>query len=349
MVYLKEWAEDSFLLIQADWTAGMVRELLDEAPAAELTHIIIHRVEDSGEYYYLFTYLEAVDRLSSVDAEMPIRYVFNLHEYGETTRADAYGDAETAPDHVVIMDEGELVGFYDARTPPPFLEYNRGEDGENTVCSFITKYDEKVPLHQTMTLAVSLSATLDAAPAAGSNIAVPIGETVDIYVRAKSGFEIIGSNEGSLAITGVGATVPLKFELKAIKEGPGKIVVSAIYEGQYMGITLAPMVVGENVTVDDTTVESEMNLLPVSIHKPDLKLIIMETEYKGYPAIEFSLDARDPDLQLKLKTYGPIPFRDNPAKFFTDFFKDIDELNPRTADERLMTEMQLGSKGLCSI
>ena len=63
---LRDVASDSFYLLQVDSDPEEALRLLDEGP--DVSHVIVHRVEDDEEYYYLFERGEAAHRLLHASA-----------------------------------------------------------------------------------------------------------------------------------------------------------------------------------------------------------------------------------------------------------------------------------------
>ena len=79
--------------------------------------------------------------------------------------------------------------------------------------------------------------------ATGLGIDVAVGETVDILVQPRRGFEVVGDAHGSLEVPASGESLPLQFKLRAVDVGKGIIRVVVFSQGEPLGvITLEPTV-----------------------------------------------------------------------------------------------------------
>jgi hypothetical protein len=360
MNYLHEMANDSFVLVQADWSAGDGRELIK---GLEVSHVIIHRTEPGEDYYYLYTRDEARQRLDGADDEVPVTVVFDLHEWQATPVADAFSDAEQATgrwNRIVVMDEGDIVGFYDAYVKPDVEDWLRGDPGtvyeitgspeptELVPRSLVTKFPVKVPLEKTVSLLVHLSKEPQAEPESLPElpVTVPLGATVDVVVEAKRGFEIVGDHEQSLVVVDASETLPVQFKLKATELGQGDIRVLGFHQGGCLGmIRLAPVVVASTEAVSLEPQSQEQEVTPVSIHQPDLSLLILETRDGDQPALVMRLTATDPSLGLFFTSFGPVRFRTDPAKYVSEFFAEIDKLKLKTESQRANAADWLEARG----
>ena len=123
-MYLHEVASDSYVLLQAKWAVGKARELIGHL---DPTHVIVHRSEPTDSYY-LYTKSEAMGRLANHDAQTTLFDAFNLHESTATPTSDAFAAADEVPDRAVVLEEGRVVGFFDATVPPTERGTKRGSD-----------------------------------------------------------------------------------------------------------------------------------------------------------------------------------------------------------------------------
>jgi hypothetical protein len=120
--------------------------------------------------------------------------------------------------------------------------------------------------------------------------------------------------------------LPLQFKLKATELGPGKVRVLAFRQGQPLGaMTLAPTVMPALEAVVDRRRSHEQQMASVSVHAPDLSLLILETASAGKPAFTFRLTALDHSWGLNLKRSGPVPLRLDPIQYFQDFFTIVQQ------------------------
>ena len=197
--------------------------------------MIVHRSEPT-DFYYLYTKSEAIGRLANHDAQTTLFDAFNLHEYTATPSSDAFAAADEVPDRAVVMEEGRVVGFFDATVPPTERGTRRGDSqpgpgGVQPVPrSLVPQFPDQVRLAEIVSLLVSLSAE----PAQGSAlpVALPVGSTIDVVVVPKRGLVLEGKGEGSLVILDQQETLPLQFKLRATELGPARLQVLAFHQGQ---------------------------------------------------------------------------------------------------------------------
>ena len=261
----------------------------------------------------------------------------------------------------MAIEDGHVIGFLDDTVPPPFLEgpkepqwsWDPGKVGfgfyeppnEPVSRSLVTGFPERVELGTSTILKVSISAAgkTDAGPLA---IAVPIGSKIDIVVEPESGFELEGPDEGNLVVSDEKQTLPLRFKLKAVTLGQGKIRIYAYQGVQPLGVmTVSATVVSALEIADTESIERERPLVSVSVHQPDLALYIFQHKYGGHPGFTMKLTALDPSLGLDFKTFGPVPFNTDPAQYFKSFFEEIKNLRLDKPEERETASLILNAKG----
>ncbi|HMB07611.1 MAG TPA: TCAD7 domain-containing protein, partial [Isosphaeraceae bacterium] len=113
--------------------------------------MIVHHSEPTDSYY-LYTKSEARGRLANHDAQTTLFDAFNLHESTATPTSDAFAAADEVPDWAVVMEEGRVVGFFDATVPPTERGTRRGDgepgyDGVQPVPrSLVTQFPDQVRL-----------------------------------------------------------------------------------------------------------------------------------------------------------------------------------------------------------
>ncbi len=344
-MYLHEIASENFVIVQAGWTAGQARQLIERLRPG---HVIVHRAE-APEAYYLFTRREAMQSLAGAAEAQAVREVLSVQDREPTAALDAYSRAETAPDRVLVTEDGQVIGLFDAGAPPG-LEWGRAflPGAKRALApvprSLLADLAERLPLGQPVSLLVYLSAF--AAEGAGMPLALPLGSTVDVVVQPKRGLALEGGGEGSLTVTDEEETLPLQFKLRGTELGPARLRVLAFHQGQPLGaLTLAPTVVPAEEAGDVERLGHEQALGDWSVHQPDLSLLILEHQSAGQPAFTFRLTASDPGLGLNLKRFGPVQLRVDPQRYFQEFFQDIENLPVRTAEDRGRAEQRLAAKG----
>ncbi len=112
---LDELVLQSFVLIQADAMAGVVRTALATSTA---THVVVERYEGNAQYWYLFP-IEQARAMLAGDRDGPIVDAFGLHEWSASPTLPAGADTTNAPRRAVILREGHAVGFIDRDFQPP--------------------------------------------------------------------------------------------------------------------------------------------------------------------------------------------------------------------------------------
>src|SRR5512135_257113 len=346
-MYLHEVASDSYVLLHARGAVGKARELIG---CLDPTHVIVHRSEPTDSYY-LYTKSEAIGRLVHHDAQRTLFDAFNLNESTATPTSDAFAAADEVPDRAVVMEEGRVVGFFDATVPPTEKGTKRGggEYGPARVRpvprSLVTQFPDQTPLAEIVSLLVSLSAE----PAEGSTlpVALPVGSAIDVVVVPKRGLVLEGKGEGTLVVSDQQETLPLQFKLRGTELGPAKLQVLAFHQGQPLGaIPLAPTVVPAEQAVGETRVSRQRNMTSITAaHQPDLTLLILEHQSNGQAVLTFRLTAADAGLELNLKPFGPVTLRTDPFHYFQEFFKDIESWPVSSPQDKAKVEQRLAAKG----
>jgi hypothetical protein len=107
--------DETFILLPAHWTVERAGRFLD---GQECTHIVIRREEPGKVYHYLYPRKDAQAVLDRVQPQTTLFVAFDLHEYTSTDERDAHSSAEAVPDRAVVLEEGRVVGFFDAKWPP---------------------------------------------------------------------------------------------------------------------------------------------------------------------------------------------------------------------------------------
>lgn len=124
--------EETFVLLLAHWS---VERALRFLAGQECTHIVIRRERAARIYHYLYSRGRIEGALGRADPSAMLEDALDLHEYTSTEERDPSSDAETAPDRAVVLEDGAVVGFFDATRLPPALEVafetaRRGMRGE---------------------------------------------------------------------------------------------------------------------------------------------------------------------------------------------------------------------------
>ena len=112
---LRKLMEETFVLLPARWSAEQAVRFLD---GQSWTHIVIRREEPERIYHYLYSRHEVQAAFDGANPDSTLFVVFDLHEYTSTEERDPRSEAETAPDRVVLLEDGAVVGFFDAKRLP---------------------------------------------------------------------------------------------------------------------------------------------------------------------------------------------------------------------------------------
>lgn len=343
---LQQITQTRFVLLQAEWPVAKGRAL---AQALKPTHVIVHR-SDPQEYYYLYTVEETLARLNQVADTTTIQVAFNLREADATPLLEAHTDAEDAPDHCIVQEDGRLLGFFDASVPP-VISSRRGGTGTGASSqapsrSVVAEFPGQVKLDEVNSLFVSLSAS-EAGNSGISMPALPPGTTVDIAVQARRGFVLEGRGEGGLQITDAQETLPLQFKLRSTSLGPGQIRVLALHDGIALGaMTLTPIVVAPYTEATTASPSShEQRLAPITPRLPDLSLLIEEAWVDSRRAFTIKITSSNPNHRLNYAKFGPIPFQTDPGPYFQELYQDIESYPVATPTDKAITAQRLAAKG----
>jgi hypothetical protein len=114
MIYLREVAADTFVVLEADMRAGQTREILNTLPSA--THLIVHHAGEP-ETYYLVRRAAALNQLTRARKRSPLTEALGLARLKPTPVLDADADTETAPDCSIVVEGGQVIGFAQRKRP----------------------------------------------------------------------------------------------------------------------------------------------------------------------------------------------------------------------------------------
>ncbi len=104
-------------------------------------------------------------------------------------------------------------------------------------------------------------------------------------------------------------------------------------------------VIPEWEAADSAPTDRERPLVSVSVRQPDLALYIYQRQEGGQPNFTMRLAALDADLGLDFKTFGPVPFKTDPAQYFQSFFDQIVNQPLDTPEQRETATFLLETKG----
>jgi hypothetical protein len=332
----------SFVLVRASWPAGKVRRVVERL---QPSHVIVGQTAQE-DAYYLFRAPEILDLLATAEDQASAQEAIGLSRRPATPILDAYADELSAPDQAVVLDEGRIIGFVDADMPPPPITKSRGPAAlvEPSPRALVTDFPPQVVVGETHSLEVYVSADMSAGQLP---IAVPFGTMIDVVVKPRHGFELVGPREGSIIVTDAEETQSLQFKFKATEVGLGviRINVYANY-GSLGSVTLQSQVVASADEVyPGATPKREQPLSDGHGPVPDLTLLILEHRVDGEPNLTFKLKTREPYDSPRIKRqYGPVPIKVEPQQHFRNFFTQIQNLPDNERDQR-SAERQLACEG----
>jgi hypothetical protein len=345
MIPLHKIASSQFLLLHAEQPADEVRQLLTQLRS---NHVVIRRREGSPRYF-LCEIRELRELLGRAAGDQLLLDLLGAIKDKAVDVVDADSDAETSPDRCVVIEAGHIIGFYDASVPPAMMT-RRGngsawEESAPPVARAVqADFPGNVPQGRTVSLLVSLAFQGGTRPSIP--VAAPAGTEVDIVVQPQRGFDLVGPGDGRLVITNEEETLPLQFKLRASEIGPGRVRILAFQNGQPLGaVTLTPTVLAADAVSGGGRVGETQVLAPLVAAQPDLSLVILEQADQGKTALTMLLTAADSSLELSLKRFGPIVLQVDPLGYFREFFKDIEQLPLKTAEDREAASVRLGQKG----
>jgi hypothetical protein len=351
---LTQIAETSFVLLDDDITAASAKEILQSTDAS---HLIIYQQHQGQGLYYLFSIRDVLDQLEESEAdEVPLKEIFDLEESSSTPILEGSSSAEAAPDRCVIVDEGYLIGFFDADQPPP--EVSRGLN--ETTRNFLTvdaqeeqpaeqhlqvEFPDQVPLDETTSLLIYL--TNESLGRQEIPLSVAEGTVLDIVIQTRRCFQIEGKSSGQIKVTGGSESLPLLFKLKSTEIGQGDIRVLVFQNGCAIGsLKLRPIVVAEpGERLRANPVAHHHMVSTMNVAGPDLSLHIEETSAGGKKGFRVRLTATNPELDLNLKEYGPLTFEVEPGPYFDEFYKDIEMYGLSSPEEKEIALHDLEGKG----
>lgn len=209
-------------------------------------------------------------------------------------------------------------------------------------------FPERVRLGSVATLSVYIAS--QAPSEHGLALHVEPAERIDVVVQSRGGFVLDEPDDrATLTVPKSGESTHSQFKLRAVEVGQGSIRVRAFRRGEPLGtISLAPLVVvAARTAISEGRPQRSRSrqLATPSPQLPDLTLFVEEWEAGDDTQFRILLTANDPALELNLHTYGPFTLELDPAKFFQEFFDEIEELPLKTKSQRDVADRRLAAKG----
>ena len=306
------------------------------------THVILRR-GGPPELYYLVTEHEAIDCLGRISEAAPTGEAFDRAGLTPTPLVDGHEDVDAAPDPCIVVDEGRILGVYDAGEPVAF-DLMAGSSDESWGRSLVAEFPEQIALHREASLLVSLVG--DFGPAGSLPVDLPEGSEVDVVVQPRRGLSLVGTGEGRLVVTGEEEGLPLQFKIRGEEPGRGLLRILAFHQGRPLGvISLAPVVteLGRSGGLREPGPRGAARPGDGTPARP--LALILEAREGAETVLTLRLTSTDPALGYNLKPYGPIRLRSDPYAYFQDFFRDIERLPIRTPADKAKAELRLAAKG----
>jgi hypothetical protein len=354
---------NDFITVEADVRIDDALELVDMLSPR---HVVIEGLtledDDEDDYLVLDTadFLERAHTTNATVAEAFAEHTGpRAHTVGHHRHRLGVGAADArAPraEPTVRVQEGIVTGVRATGAEPPMAAASGGEGttaanggeggpGEPDLAALAVAvdYPKTVELQQSLSLLISLTSDVsgpDAIP-----VAAEIGQTIDVVVSPLDGFVVVGAADTQLLVTAEADPLPHQIKLRATKRGRGQIRVYAFHAGAPLGaLTISPEVIAERASGERTTARATVAEPRPS--EADLQLLIFEEKgERGEPVLKYKLTAKDPDLKLNLKAFGPVTLDMSVGTYFTDLYREIEDLPLETEPERAIATERLHALG----
>lgn len=325
----------SFVVIDADWTAAQAREML----ALGVEYAIVHRLETDQVYVFSCKELASALELRDVsigvggrpvfDAERVVRDAVKLETRSPVPVAHADG---AQPDGLaVVLDRGRIAALH---IPGQRFEYLKRKDRAVSPPAnggppppgaderdLTATMPAEVAVGQTASLLVSIGA-LGTHAAAAVTIPAKRGASMDLEVEARDGLEVVESAQVTVKID-TDDEIVHRFRVKGRTPGIGRVMVRAFEESRQIGMVAATVTVVEEPVASGAVVSRAARIDAVEV-PPDLEMEIIEHRERNQ--YEVILNGRQSSLGLNRKRFGPIDFGDDIDEYFTDFYKEAEDL-----------------------
>jgi hypothetical protein len=355
---LHDIASTSFVLLRPDSTVGEAGLLVAASTAS-------HAIIDGGPTAasYLIPLSEVRLLLDSADATESVAAALGLGRRTPTLVLSGRLAADASPAALIVKEEGRIIGFVAERepvtaeplSPRPARPTTRGlrpsrprRAEAESARSLEADFPERVALGSIATLSVFIA---NQAPTEhGLALMVEPADRIDIVVQPRDGFVLEEPDDRArLTVPESGESKHVQFKLRAVEKGRGLVRVRAFRRGEPLGlIALEPMVVAAHdrpSPVERPRRARSKRLASPSPELPDLTVFVEEWEAGDDTQYRILLTASDPALDLNLHTYGPFKLELDPAKFFEEFFSEIERLPLDTQADRDRAERRLAAKG----
>jgi hypothetical protein len=203
---------------------------------------------------------------------------------------------------------------------------------------------DKAALEEDISLLISIDKK--SMSAAAPVLLLMAGAEVEIVVSPKSGFQVKGKDHGVIQVNGEEESKKCLFKLTATSPGEGRINVLAYLDGMEIAkmeivVQISPEKLVEETEDITTTASKGISLIKPQV-EPDVTLLVEEqTAANGQRQLYFRI--KSPNVYFE--RFGPEILEKDPVKYFQDFFKDIEDLDLSTKEQKQIAQLALESKG----
>lgn len=376
MDQVRELISSNFVVVEADWTMGRVSALLRNLdPEA----VIVHRVDDDQDLFYLRPAGDLLASQPSLDSgsQVSVMDYLGLHEWQASPVVDAMGSISGRTNDSVVVADDRILGYVSndmtladwASAPAtwggtenrpasrggtsafestvcfdPFESTGSLSDSHEVVRHLEVDHPQEATVGEPIDVIVVMSGDDFVGLDPATQFSAELGAELDLIISTRAGLQLEGQSSHRLMVEESGETQFCLFRLRAIEQGIGSALLLAFINGaQVAAVPIGIRIVERGEDVPASRVRQDAQLRPSDRRQPDLMLLIYEQVVDGQQKLEFQLHARDAGLGLNMARFGPVDIRIDPARHFSAYFSDIEELLDRDAppaekiDQRMKT------------
>src|SRR5260370_9477354 len=190
----------TFVLVQATWPVEKSSHLIERLKPS---HVIVHH-RNSQDVYYLFSAQEVLGLLTSSLHTSSVYEALHLSERSVTPAFESDTDVERIPDQCIVLEDSDLVGFFDVSFLPELTVRRAGKGHrplikpEPELRTLVAEFPERVRLHERFSLLISLSASSSSETGVTMPRALPFAAAVDTLIQPKHSLGVEGAGEAKL-------------------------------------------------------------------------------------------------------------------------------------------------------
>lgn len=310
-MYLKDVTASSFIIFNDTVSVKNTLEFIANLKK-DLTHII---VKDTNDDYYLFQKDWIKNHIEFALESETLHKALNISKQRKTSLLSGFSSADKAPSECIVEIDGKIIGIKD--------ESSQYLDGNETLSTpmgdiIIAEFPDEVTIDETHNLTVYLSGNTIQENFQG----LENNTNLDISVSVKNGFTVTGESDKKLTFKSDGKSESLTFPLKAIKEGIGRIGISAFSKGKPAGyVDIGTRVISRKTNEVHTSVINTNTLRDIEYPYPDLTMIITNNGENKYQII-----LTQKEIFTGIKRYDLLPVKTNPEKYVRTYYSFINDL-----------------------